>query len=514
VENRLELRNIGRAFRRAASSLTVKFVILIGIFCVLPFLVYNQFDKADATLRNLVTSSLQHQSRLIAQALRPTLDRPDKMPGSELGDQLAKFDGDGTKLQLMLKPTARGASLGNFYYVASSSPVKADQINAELGSLNDHGILDRLSKSCSDDTPIAVQYQRPGGDDQIMTSLIPLQTRWGCWILLSSHTTSEFLYTTVDRPLWKTPESKVAALFYVAAALLVMLVVIGVARSLRHFQRVAAEIRQGRTRHLSFASQDVAPELSNVAADFDALAMDLQNVARDIRQSAEDNAHSFKAPVATVEASLETVRRSIEPGDGTTLRAFERISGSVDRLKALISAAQQLDNVTADLIEAPRHRVNFGDVVAEVVRRFGDVLSDRQIQIIQKLDEKVFVTGSKQILDVVIENIVDNAISFSAPNTAITISLTKSSQFADLRISDQGPGIDSKKIDRIFDRYFSLRPVILSDDEDETMFPHAGLGLWIVRRNVEALRGTVIASNLIPNGLQIRIVLPISRRWR
>ena len=488
-------------------------MVLIAIFCVLPVLVYHQFDKADSTLRNLVTRGLQHQSRLIAQALRPALDRPDRLPDSELGAQLAKFDGDGTKLQLMLKPTARG-SVGSFYYVASSSPVVADQIDAELTSLNDHGILDRLSKSCTDDTPIAVQYRRPGGNDQIQTSLIPLQTRWGCWILLSSHTTSEFLYTSVDRPLWKTPESKIAALFYAAGALLVMLVVVSVVRSLRHFQRVAAEIRQGRTRHLSFASHDVAPELSNVAADFDALAMDLQNVARDIRQSAEDNAHSFKAPVATVEASLETVRRSIEPGDSTTLRAFERISGSVDRLKALISAAQQLDNVTADLIEAPRHRVNFGDVVAEVAKRFSDVLSDRKIQIVQKLDEKVFVTGSKQILDVVIENIIDNAISFSPQNSTITVSLTKSPQLADLRISDQGPGIEPNKIDRIFDRYFSLRPVILSDDEDDNVLPHAGLGLWIVRRNIEALRGTVVASNLMSTGLQIRIVLPISRRWR
>src|SRR6202020_128361 len=115
-----------------------------------------------------------------------------------------------------------------------------------------------------------------------------------------------------------------------------------------------------------FASQDVAPELGSVAADFDALAMDLQNVARDIRQSAEDNAHSFKAPVATV----EMVRRNLQPDDARSARALELISGSVDRLKALISAAQQLDNVTADLIEAPRLRINLADVVGEVAGRF------------------------------------------------------------------------------------------------------------------------------------------------
>ena len=518
MENRRAPHNILRLLRRTASSLTLKFVVLIGIFLALPFLVYNQFDKADLSLRDLVTRSLQHQSWLTAQALRPALDRPDRLPGSELGDQLAKYDSDSTKLQLMLKPTVRGpvgsgGAGGHFYYVASSSPVQVDQIDAELTSLNDHGILDRLSKSCDADAPIDIQYQRPGGSDQIMTSLVPLQTRWGCWILLSSHTTAEFLYTSVDRPLWKTPESKVAALFYLAAALLAMLVVVGVSRSLRHFRRVAADIRQGRTRHLSFASHDVAPELGSVAADFDALATDLQNVARDIRQSAEDNAHSFKAPVATVEASLEMVRRNLQSDDARSHRALELIGGSVDRLKALISAAQQLDNVTADLIEAPRHRVDLAEVVGEVAGRFHDVLSERRIEIAKTLDNKVFVVGSKQILDVAIENILDNAISFSPPNSVITVTLTKSSQFCELRIDDQGPGIDAKKIDRIFDRYFSLRPVPLSEDDSDSVLPHAGLGLWIVRRNIEALHGTVTASNIVPAGLQIRIVLPTAGRW-
>ncbi len=498
--------------RRYASSLTAKFVVLTAIFLALPFLVYHQFERADANLRSLVTRSIQHQSWLIAQALRPALDRPDHPPGVELAALLAKYDGDGTRLQLMFQPVSKG-TVGHFYYVAASPPVQADQVDAELGSLESHGILDRLSKSCSDDSPMDVQYQRPGGQDQILTSLVPVQTRWGCWTLVSSHTTAEFLYTTVARPLWTTPESRLAAMFYIAAALLAMLVVVGVSRSLRHFRSVAAEIRQGRTRHPSFASANVAPELSSVALDFDALALDLQNVARDIRRAAEDNAHSFKAPVATVEASLETVRRSLQPADGTANRAFELISASVDRLKALISASQHLDNVTADLIEAPRQRVNLADIVADVMGRFHDILDEREIKVVQTLDDKLFVNGSKQVLDVAIENIFDNAISFSPQNSTITVSLNKLAQVADLRFDDQGPGIDPKKIDRIFDRYFSLRPNALSDDDGDGVLPHAGLGLWIVRRNIEALGGTVTATNIMGAGLRIRVILPISRKW-
>ena len=316
-------------------------------------------SKRIQKLRELVTRSIQHHNWLIAQAMRPALDQPARMPeGAKLSADLAQYAQDGTGLQLMLRPAARGAG-GQFYYVAASSPLSPDfNLDAELDSLASHGILNRLSRSCADDTPIDVQYRRPGGKDDILTSLIPIQTRWGCWALVSSHTTAEYLYTSIARPFWATSEVRIAMLIYLLGALLAVLVVTSVSRSLRHFRRVAAEIRQGRARHFTFAARDVPLELASVAADFDALALDLRKVAYDIRQTAEDNAHSFKAPVATIEASIETARRGLQPGDGRAERAIELIASSIGRLKALISAAQCLDNVTATLIETPRLRVD------------------------------------------------------------------------------------------------------------------------------------------------------------
>jgi two-component system sensor histidine kinase ChvG len=490
----------------------VKFVVLSGIFIVLPELVYSQFEKADDNLRALVIRGIQHQGRLTAQALSPLLDRPGRPPGAELGAELAKYADDGTVLQLMLKPDS-GGSAGRFYFVSSWPAVAADQLGAELGGLEANGVLDQLSKSCDGDVPVDVRYRTPAGE-QMMSQLAPIKTRWGCWILVSSHSTAEYLYMSVARPLWMAPESRIAAGIYVLAAIVMALVVVGVARSLRHFRNVASEIRQGRPSHPAFASRNVVPELNSVAADFDALTLDLRNVARDIRQAAEDNAHSFKSPVAAIEASLEMVRRSLESQNQPAQRAFELIGGSIQRLKALISASQHLDNITADLIEAPRQRVDLASIVEGVLERFRDVVAERGVGIACYLPEKVFVQGSAQILDVAIENIVDNAISFSPPGSTIQVTLATSSQLAELRIDDEGPGIDPDKIDRIFDRYFSLRPAPVADEDWEGPLAHSGLGLWIVRRNIEALGGTVTASNLTSGGLRIRIALPLNRRWK
>jgi two-component system sensor histidine kinase ChvG len=512
VAPRPRLGKLFRTIERIAASLTAKLIILVGIFIALPILVYGQFEQADSKLRQLVTRSIHHRNWLIAQALKPTLDQPGRMPNGQLSDALAKFGDDGTNLQLMVRPSTP-SSTSRFYFVAAIPPVTPDQVNSELDGLAGHGILDRLSKTCSDDTPIDVQYPGPDGKDEILTSLIPIQTRWGCWALVSSHTTSEFLYTSIARPFWKTPEVRIAASIYLLLALLAALIATSVWRNVRHFRHVAREIRQGRGRNSTFASRNVMPELASVAADFDGLARDLRNIARDIRQAAEDNWHSFKGPVATIEASLDTARRGLAPGNERANRAIALIQSSVGRLKALISASQRLDNVTADLIEAPRPRIDLTTIVGNVLFRYRELMAERGIGVVRSLEEKAYVQAGQEILEEVIENILDNAISFSPANSAISVTLTKLDESVELRIDDQGPGIDPKKIERIFDRYFSLRPNPEMDPGKNSTglaLPHAGLGLWIVRRNIEALGGTVSATNRLGGGLSVRVILPAS----
>jgi two-component system sensor histidine kinase ChvG len=507
-----QLHQLTRRLRRYTSSLTVKFVVLIAIFLVLPLLLYSQYDRADSDLRKLVIRGIEHQSSLVAQALRPMLDRADKLPdAATLNAELTKYNDDGTSLHLMLQPASRGAAATSFYFLAASPAIQADQLDAELGSLRENGVLDRLSHSCDGDTPLDLQYTRPGERDKILTTLVPIRTRWGCWSLVSSHTTAEYLYTWIARPFWATPESQIAVGIYLTAAFVVLLVVGGVTRSLRHFRKVASAIREGRTQHFTFASRNVVPELGSVAADFDALALDLRNVARDIRRAAEDNAHSFKSPVATIEASVETARRSLQASDQTAVRAFDLIGISIERLKALISASQQLDNITADLIEAPRSRIDLGTVVGGVLDRFDDLMIEQEIILTRSIKDKVSISGSPEILEIAIENIIDNAISFAPHGSAITVTLNKSQQFADLFIDDEGPGIEPQKLAYIFDRYFSLRPAAANDDM-LVGAPHAGLGLWIVRRNIEALGGTVTATNLPNSGLRLHIILPLNSR--
>ncbi len=482
------------------------------IFAALPIVLYGQFESADRKTRDLVARSIQHRSWLIAQALAPILDRPESPPSESLNGQLRKYAEDGTILKLMFQPSAAGGG-GKFYYVASAPQIGSDQLGPELDGLAKHGILQRLSQSCSWDEPIEVRDNQPDGTEEVLTSVIPIRSRWGCWVLISAHTTSEFLNTSIGRPYWQTREVRIAALIYLILALLSVLLALSVRRSLGQFREVAREIRQGRPGEHPFAERNIVPELSSVAADFDQLVQDLHRIAGEIRQAAEDNAHSYKAPLATIQSSLEPLRRLIPSDNGRALRAVELIDSSLSRLRALVCAAQRLDNNTADLIETPRERMNFTKVIAEVLLRYREVMATRGLRLVRRLDENVAVHAGRGVLEVVVENILDNAISFSPKGGAITVSLSRGGGSLDLRIEDEGPGIDPKKIERIFDRYFSLRPRAAGqapEPAEDAAPEHSGLGLWIVRRNVEALGGRVAAANRVGGGLSIHVTLPIS----
>jgi two-component system sensor histidine kinase ChvG len=111
------------------------------------------------------------------------------------------------------------------------------------------------------------------------------------------------------------------------------------------------------------------------------------------------------------------------------------------------------------------------------------------------------------MIETVAENLIDNAVSFSPPGSGILVQLTRDGSFAHLIVSDEGPGVPAEQLERIFDRYYSERHAEPATDTASTYF---GIGLWIVRRNVEAMSGRIEAENRTPHGLAIHVRLPLA----
>jgi two-component system sensor histidine kinase ChvG len=99
-----------------------------------------------------------------------------------------------------------------------------------------------------------------------------------------------------------------------------------------------------------------------------------------------------------------------------------------------------------------------------------------------------FVLGHDSRLGQVINNLVDNARSFSPGDGSVRVTLRRRRGEIEIAVDDDGPGIEPHALDRIFERFYTDRP-------EQGFGQNSGLGLSISRQIIEAHRGTVRAEN-------------------
>ena len=474
------------------------------IFLAVPLIVYAQFRAADEAAAALLLQNVREQGRVMTQALLPILTTADKPSFPDLGRELERFAGAATRVKLIYEPAGQSA----FYYVASWPTVPATQLDREREELAQQHILDRLGATCEGDLPFALRYATPGGEDEVVTSVTPVKAPSGCWAVITSFAAGSFPGSHLGQPYWTTPEVRIAAIIYLVMAVVTLTTFWTVRSGLRRFAERARAIRE-RHPDVSFAAENEVPELADVAAEFDRMVRALDASAREIRRAAEDNAHAFKTPIAVIRQSLEPLSRSIQPDNPRGQRALGLIENSLDRLDALVSSARRLDEAAADLFNTPRTAVNLSMLLHRLLHAHADAFAERQLALDGHIPSGVTIYANEEMVETVIENVIENALSFTPNGGGIEVRLDrKGERQAELTVGDTGPGVPPENLDRIFERYFSRR------QEIKGQAPHFGIGLWIARRNVEALGGTVRAENRKPHGLLVRITLPLARTIR
>lgn len=518
----------GAGARWLLHSLASRLVLVSIVFIAVPLLIYQQLREADEQKQALLLESATQQGQLIARGLEPVLLGADASSLPRLGEELARFAGENSRLKLLLRPSGVPGAQG-FFYVGSAPPEPNANLDLERQRLMEQGVLARLAESCTGNLPLAIRVPTASGGTELLTSITPINTPFGCWAVVTSHTTPWYLGSSIGRAYWHTPEIQAAALIYVAMAALVLVLFLGVWNNLRRFGSLARRIGSGEGPEGAFADQNTVPELRSVAEDFDRLVETLRSSAESLRRAAEDNAHALKTPIAVIRQSLEPLKRTTPASDPRGRRALDMIERSIERLDGLVSFARRMDEAAADLLEPPRRKVDLSELVERMLNGYTALLTERHLHLRMTVGSGIVVRASEELLETVVENVVENAVSFSPPDATLAVRLSKLAGKAVLIIEDEGIGVDPSNLGRIFERYFSQRdlpdPPLPAAEMSSgnaalaigtlpaaqaTQEPHFGIGLWIVRRNIEAVGGMVSARNREAGGLQMRIELPLA----
>ncbi len=232
----------------------------------------------------------------------------------------------------------------------------------------------------------------------------------------------------------------------------------------------------------------------------------LRKSADIIRQAAEENAHALKAPVAVISQAIEPIRRATSGKDETAARAVDIIEKSVEKLDTLVTLSCRLDETTAAMINPDREPVDLSALLNGMRAGYEKLWEERRLTFPGAIAPGVTLLASDELLEIAFENILDNAVSFSPDGGAISISLSRTPDAIDIRFEDEGPGADPDTLERMFERYISTRPD--RDAADPSEEQHFGIGLWIVRRNIQLLGGEVMAENRDTGGLRMIVRFP------
>ncbi|WP_373319951.1 MULTISPECIES: stimulus-sensing domain-containing protein [Methylobacterium] len=285
--------------------------------------------------------------------------------------------------------------------------------------------------------------------------------------------------------------------FLIAAAVMVVLSILlagAIAGPVRRLADAAERVRQG------IKSRQEIPDFTYRTDEIGHLSGALRDMTQAlyrridaIESFAADVSHELKNPLTSLRSAVETL--PLARSDESRGRLLEIIQHDVKRLDRLISDISDASRLDAELSRAEARRVDMRRLITTVVsvanerRRPKDATIQLDIETPTAEGDGPFaIVGHDSRLGQVVNNLLDNARSFSPPDAKVRVALRRTKSHVELVCEDEGPGIPEHALERIFERFYTDRP-------EQGFGQNSGLGLSISRQIVQAHRGTIQAEN-------------------
>jgi len=244
-------------------------------------------------------------------------------------------------------------------------------------------------------------------------------------------------------------------------------------------------------------------EIGILSKQIQLMSNELKSQINQLEKFSSDVAHELKNPLTAIKSSIEllTNKNISEKNRSILINNFNK---DIDRMNKLISDISHFSKTIAEIEIENFELVNMNNFLKEY---FSENLTNKKnIRIFLKTDNNInLVLLNKDKLLQVMLNLIDNSISIAENNSDILITSNKKNEhFVEIKIYDQGKGIDLKDKNKIFDRFYTDR----TNDRDQ----HSGLGLSISYEIINSFNGLIElteSDNLDFRGACFLIKLPL-----
>ncbi|MGV0780539.1 sensor histidine kinase [Mycolicibacterium peregrinum] len=231
----------------------------------------------------------------------------------------------------------------------------------------------------------------------------------------------------------------------------------------------------------------VGDTLNQLLANVDSALAALAESDRRTRQFLTDASHELRTPLAAIQGYAELTRQDSANLPPTTEYALARIEAEARRMTGLVSDLLLLSRLSEGQ-ELETDDIDLSDLVVDAINDVA-VGAPEHHWVAELPDDPLWVRGDLARLHQVISNLLTNARIHTPPGVTVAIALTEAGEFAELTVTDDGPGIDAELLPNLFGRF------VRADKSRSRELGSTGLGLAIVASIVEAHQGTVAVAS-------------------
>lgn len=207
--------------------------------------------------------------------------------------------------------------------------------------------------------------------------------------------------------------------------------------------------------------------------------------------------HELKTPIAIAQLNLETLqKRQLEEEKRQKLISNTLVEAN--RLNTLcnnILFAAQLD---AGAYKTTKQDINFTDLLEGCVDNFKNRFPGRQI--VENISESIYLNGEPLLLQMLVNNLIDNANKYAAIETPISVSLHQSNKQIAFSVADLGEGLADEEKKKVFEKFYRV------GEENTRKTKGTGLGLYLCKKIAEGHNASIFVTNNQPQGSIFNVI--------
>jgi signal transduction histidine kinase len=324
------------------------------------------------------------------------------------------------------------------------------------------------------------------------------------------------IYGSPTSRVWK---AVIGAVRFYAGASLLLLAITGFVvawllnRSMAPLRELAAEAGSVSVNAWQFNPPEKARATKELVPLVEALETTLQRLERSFLQQRHfisDAAHELKTAVAVVKSSLQLLgmkqRSAAEYQAG-----LERCESDCNRMEEIVAKMLTLARAENNAETNP-HQIatttNISDTLRQVAEQFQSMAELRGVAIVLSTPEDIFVPLAGEECTLVLSNLLLNALQHSRRNTTIIASALRKESMVEVRVKDQGDGIDSAALPHVFERFYR------GDPSRNRNTGGTGLGLSICKAIVDGVGGEIHIDSLPDIGTAVMVTLPVASQGK